>query len=121
MVATTAIKLSCMRIDPTCGQPTADKLQLHLKTKTLFALTNSGYNSSHFYMVGLVWFPGYMDWNVENVVCEIRGQTQMSEVICTMCTPSHIACAHYACYRTWYSTVLVYEIKGHCFRHRPSD
>ena len=50
------------------------------QTRSL-SLPTQAYNSSHFYMVRLVWFPGYMDW--ERTLWEIyegkRGRSR-SEV-----------------------------------------
>ena len=61
----------------TCEQPTADKLQLYCETNTLFALSTQAYNSSHFYIVRLVWFPGYMDWERRNIFWEMSVNTNI--------------------------------------------
>ena len=43
------------------------------QTRSLF-LPTQAYNRMHFYMVRLVWFPGYMDWERIKYTWEIRGQ-----------------------------------------------
>ena len=59
----------------TCEHPTADNCTVRLTHSLL--LSTQAYNSSHFYMVRLVWFPRYMDWECRNIFWEMRVNTNI--------------------------------------------
>ena len=86
-VGTAAIKLTGMTVSPVSNRRQTNSNCSVRQTRSLF-LPTQAYNRSHFYMVRLVWFPGYMDWERRKYTWEIRGKRgrSRSEVICTACT-----------------------------------
>ena len=74
-VGTTATKLTGMTVPPVSNPRQTNNDCTVRQTRSLL-LPTQAYNSSHFYMVRLVWFPGYMDWERRYYTWEIRGQTR---------------------------------------------
>ena len=74
-VGTTATKLTGMTVPPVSNPRQTNSDCTIRQTRSLF-LPTQAYNSGHFYMVRLVWFPGYMDWESRNYTWEIREQTR---------------------------------------------
>ena len=72
-VSTTAIKLTGMTVPPVSNQRQTNSDCTIRQTRSLF-LPTQAYNSSHVYMVRLVWFPGYVDWERRTVLGKYEGK-----------------------------------------------